>query len=59
MDAGAEHIDTDFEIESDADPEAVKKVLKVARQGCWARQMVSKPTPFKDTMTLNGQKFDL
>jgi len=59
IDAGAETIETNFEIESDADPEKLKMVLKNARNGCWARQIAARPVPFKDTMTVNGQKYEV
>ena len=58
IDAGASSIETRFEIESEEDPELIKSVLHNARNGCWARQMVSKPIPFNDTLTLNGENFE-
>ena len=57
IDAGASGIETNFEVESDADPEVIKSILRNARNGCWARQMISKPIPFDDTLTLNGETF--
>lgn len=59
VDAGGEHIDTTFEIESDAPLDQVRAVLSVARQGAWIRQMLLKPTPFQDTLLVNGEKFEL
>ncbi len=47
--------ETKFEIESDADPEQVQNILKLARQGCWARQTILMSATFDDTVILNGQ----
>jgi uncharacterized OsmC-like protein len=58
IDAGSS-VETDFQVESDADPEVIKTILLLARKGCWARQMIAKPTTFEDTLTLNGQTFQL
>lgn len=59
IEAGGEGVETNFQIESDADPEKLRMVLKNARNGCYARQMVAKPVPFKDTMTVNGQTYEV
>jgi hypothetical protein len=55
IDAGSDSIDTVFEIESSEDPDKVKQVLRLARQGCWARRMLEQPTRFNDTLKLNGK----
>ncbi len=59
IEAGASSIETKFEIESDEASEVIKSVLRNARNGCWARQMVAKRIHFDDTLTLNGESFDL
>jgi uncharacterized OsmC-like protein len=56
IDAGSDSIDTIFEIESSEDSEKVKEVLRLARQGCWARRMLEQPTTFNDTLLLNGKE---
>jgi len=56
VDAGSDSIDTVFVIESEEDSEKVKEVLRLARQGCWARRMLEQPTKFNDTLMLNGQE---
>ncbi len=58
IEAGASSVDTNYRIESDADPEVVRSILRSARDGCWARQMIAKPIPFNDSVTLNGEVFD-
>ena len=59
IDAGASSVETNFAVESDADPKTIKAILRNARNGCWARQMIAKPIPFDDTLTLNGKAFHL
>ena len=58
IDAGASIVETNFIVESDADPEVIRSILRNARNGCWARQMIARPIPFKDTLTLNGKRFE-
>ena len=58
IDAGASSVETNFVVESDAEPEVIRAILRNARNGCWARQMIAKPIPFKDTLTLNGESFE-
>ena len=59
IDAGASSVDTNFAIESGANPETIKSILRNARRGCWARQMIAKPVTFNDTVTLNGETFQV
>jgi type II secretory pathway component PulJ len=59
IDASASSVETNFEIESDEDRSVIESVLRNARNGCWARQMVTKPIPFEDTVTLNGVTIEL
>ena len=57
--ASAPKVETSYEIESPDDPERVAQVLRNARNGCWVRAAVNNPTPFEDTLTLNGQTITL
>ena len=59
VDAGAKSVEVNYQIESDEDSEKIKAVLRNARNGCWARQMVAKPIPFDDTLVLNGKSIKL
>ena len=58
IDAGASSVETNFVVESSADLETIGFILRNARRGCWARQMIAKPIPFKDTLTLNGESVE-
>jgi hypothetical protein len=59
IDTGASSVETKFEVESDAEAKDVERILRLARKGCWARQMVAKPIPFDDTLVLNGKSIKL
>ena len=57
--AGAPKVETRYEIESPDDPAKVAAMLRNAKNGCWVRAAVANPTPFEETLTLNGQPFSL
>ncbi|MBM3926605.1 MAG: hypothetical protein FJ320_11625 [SAR202 cluster bacterium] len=59
IDSGASSIETRFEVESSADAKVVEGILRLARKGCWARQMIEKGTRFDDTLVLNGKDIKL
>ena len=59
IEASGESIETNYELESEADPERLRAVLRNARHGCFVRQIAANPTPFVDTVTVNGETFDL
>ncbi|SVB55070.1 uncharacterized protein METZ01_LOCUS207924 [marine metagenome] len=55
IDVTGSTIETDYEIQSSEDDETIISIVKLARKGCWARQMVANPTTFTDTLVLNGE----
>ena len=57
--AGAPKVVTRYEIESPEDPAKVAAMLRNAKNGCWVRAAVANPTPFEETLTLNGNAFVL
>ena len=57
--AGAPKVETRYEIESPDDPTKVAAMLRNAKNGCWVRAAVANPTPFEETLTLNGKSFVL
>ena len=57
--SGCTEVQTHLEVESDDDPAKIRHVVKCAKQGCFAEQMVVKPVPLVSTMTINGQAFAL
>ena len=59
VESGCTEVQTHLEVESDDDPAKIRHVVKCAKQGCFAEQMVVKPVPLVSTMTINGQAFAL
>ena len=57
--SGCTEVQTHLEVESDDEPDKVRRVVKCAKQGCFAEQMVVKPVPLTSTMTINGEAFEL
>ena len=57
--AGAPKVVTRYEIESPEDPAKVAAMLRNAKNGCWVRAAIANPTPFEETLTLNGKAFVL
>ena len=53
--AGAPKVETRYEIESPHDPAEVAAMSRIAKNGCWGRAAIANPTPFEETLTLNGK----
>ena len=47
------------DIESDEEPAKLAGLIRNARNGCYVRQTIGKPEIFEDTITLNGEPFDM
>ena len=59
VESGCTEVQTHLEVESDDEPAKIRHVVKCARQGCFAEQMVEKPVPLVSTMKINGAAFEL
>ncbi len=59
VDSGCKEVETHLEVESDDDPEKVRHVIRCAKKGCFAEQMVVKPVPLTGSIKINGQPFEL
>jgi hypothetical protein len=59
VDSGCDQVETHLEVESDAPPEKVAQVIRCAKRGCFAEQLVVRPVPLKSTITLNGEDFNI
>ena len=59
VDCGCKSVETHLEVESDDDPEKVAHVIRCAKKGCFAEQMVVRPVPLVSTVQINGQPFQL
>ena len=59
VNAGCSEVRTHFEVESDEPEEKILAVIKNAKQGCFAEQMVTAAVPLKSTVSLNGESVPL
>ena len=44
---------------ADDDPQKIRHVIRCAKKGCFAEQMVVKPVPLTGSIKINGQPFEL
>lgn len=54
-----ERVETNIEVDSDADPALLAAVLRNAGNGCHAEVAIKNPTPIVETLQVNGEPFDL
>ena len=59
VESGCKEVETHLEVESDDDAERVRHVVRCAKKGCFAEQMVVKPVPLTGSIRINGQAFEL
>lgn len=56
VDAGATECRTEFTIDSPESEEDILKVIRLAKKGCFAEQMVQTAVPLITTYVINGQE---
>ena len=59
VEGGCNEVETHLEIASDDSPEKIAHVVRCAKKGCFAEQMVVKPVPLTSTVKINGLPFSL
>jgi uncharacterized OsmC-like protein len=59
VDSGCKSVETHLEVESDDAPEKVAHVIRCAKKGCFAEQMVVRPVPLTSSVLINGRPFQL
>ncbi len=59
VNAGCSEVRTHFEVESDEEAEKMLAVIRNAKRGCFAEQMVTAAVPLKSTAELNGEPVSL
>jgi hypothetical protein len=57
--ARGEKIAIHYDIESPEEPGRLAGVIRNARNGCYVRQTIDRPELFEDTISLNGQPFNV
>ena len=53
---GASAVRSHLTVESPESPEDIARLVRLAKQGCFAEQMISKSTPIISTYVINGQE---
>jgi uncharacterized OsmC-like protein len=59
IESGATAMRSHFEVKSDEPRDKVLKLIKNAKQGCYAESMVSAAIPITSTVELNGESIIL
>jgi hypothetical protein len=59
VDSGCKEVETHLEVDSDDQPERVRNVVRLAKKGCFAEQMVVRPVPLSGSIRINGEPFTL
>jgi hypothetical protein len=59
VDSGCKEVETHLEVDSDDAADKVRHVVRLAKKGCFAEQMVVRPVPLSGTITINGEPFSL
>jgi uncharacterized OsmC-like protein len=59
VDSGCKGVETHLEVDSDDDPDKVRHVVRLAKKGCFAEQMVVRPVPLTGSIRINGAPFSL
>ena len=59
VDSGCKSVETHLEVASDDDAEKIAHVIRCAKKGCFAEQLVVRPVPLVSKVLLNGKAFPL
>ena len=56
VEAGCTEVRTHFALDSPEPDDVVERIVRLAKQGCYAEQMVQSPVPLTSTYVLNGRE---
>ena len=59
VDSGCKEVETHLEVESEDEPGKVRRVVRLAKKGCFAEQMVVRPVPLTGSIRINGEPFSI
>ena len=59
VNSGCRRVRTHFKVESSDSEEKILNIIRLAKQGCYAEQMVQTAVPLTSTVELNGKNLDL
>ena len=58
IESGCTEARTYFQMESDAPPEKIEQLIKNAKRGCFAENMIQAAVPLKSEIELNGNRIE-
>ena len=56
VESGCTEVRTHFEVDSDEPDAAILEIIRLAKRGCFAENMVQTAVPLKSTFKLNGNE---
>ena len=59
VESGCTEVNTNFEVESDESDEDILNVIRLAKRGCFAENMVQTAVPLKSAYKLNGKEIEV
>lgn len=59
VNSGCRRVRTHFKVESSDSEEKIANIIRLAKQGCYAEQMVQAAVPLTSTVELNGKNLEL
>ena len=59
VNSGCRAVRTHFRVESDEPEERILRLIRLAKQGCYAEKMVETAVPLTSTVELNGKSISL
>ncbi len=59
VNSGCRGVRTHFKVESSETEEKILNIIRLAKQGCYAEQMIQTAVPLASTVELNGKSIDL
>ena len=59
VNSGCRRVRTHFKVESSDSEEKILNIIRLAKQGCYAEQMVQTAVPLTSTVELNGENIEL
>ena len=59
VNSGCRGVRTHFKVESSESEEKILNIIRLAKRGCYAEQMVQTAVPLTSTVELNGKNIEL
>ena len=59
VNSGCRGVRTHFKVESSEAEEKILNIIRLAKQGCYAEQMIQTAVPLTSTVELNGKNIEL